>query len=421
MTKAKIIFVPLSVLTGYLIGLMVWTLIIQPKNTRLAFHDILIASKNYGYNKPEQISSWLDELSGLEKEHLKSCEQIQYYNINAKFQRRLEQITDNPTLKLTSLQRVARNYTEELLSLEQLSQIGETEFSNIMSELKLFEKEIQNSGYSNSLNELAMRPTNFSSDLKEVELMYKALITKAENSFISRFYEYGVPKGTAKVIKRSHRFASYASYNRDGNSMMAYFDEETYNASIAAFISIHEMFPGHHLRSKANIDNLLCPGDNPTSFIWLDEGWATYAEFIAHEEGFFVKPEHKLAWLDYRLVRAMRIILDVKRMEGMKEFEPLKLMWDNRMPKRIQHGFDREFMRLERSHHQHTSYILGYQAILKVKTKLMDELGSDFEEKTFHDAILRLDNGEPSALYETMKVAMKLSNENAQDINNRTN
>lgn len=33
--------------------------------------------------------------------------------------------------------------------------------------------------------------------------------------------------------------------------MIAYFDDGTYNMNIAPFISIHEMFPGHHLKIKA--------------------------------------------------------------------------------------------------------------------------------------------------------------------------
>ena len=97
--------------------------------------------------------------------------------------------------------------------------------------------------------------------------------------------------------------------------LVTYFDQATYDISIAPFISVHEIFPGHHLNLKSRDSDYICLSNDTKSAGWLVEGWATYAEFIADEEGIFNEAEQKLAWLDYRLTRAMRIILDVKRMQ----------------------------------------------------------------------------------------------------------
>lgn len=411
----------LALITSIFIGsLLLWKNIIEPKNTRLALYEIATASKSNRDNPgtKNQLSSWLNDLDGLTKNHLQHCERIQYYNLNASLKRRLKALDVDPALPPTSLQKAAKKYFLETPSHETLNQIGQAEFESVMSEIRLFEAELRHQGYSGSLNDLAAQPRNFSKDLKDTERIYNRFILLGEQNLKSRFYDYDIPAGKATISEQNHRWSAYAQYNRRENSMTvfsttpplsAHPDKNAYNLSIAPFISVHEIYPGHHLSAKAGLSNPLCPGDNPTSFSWLGEGWATYAEFIANEEGFFKDPEHKLAWLDYRLTRAMRIILDVKRMQGLHEHAALKLTWDEYVPERLSDDFDREFKRLRTSHHQHLSYIFGYKAILETKNKLMTELDSNFDEKKFHDAILRLGHTEPAAFYETIKTAMDIS------------
>jgi len=397
-----------------------WKYVNEPKNTRLALYEIMTASK-YNRGNPrsaEQISSWLGELNGLTIGHLNPCERIQYYNKNASLKRRLGALDVNNALPPTSLQKAAERYFIKTPSLETLSEIGEAEFESVMSEIQLFEDELRENGFTGSLNELAAHPKNFSTDMKEVERFYNRFILLGEQSLKSRFYDYNIPKGKATISEHTHRWSTYAQYNRRENSMTAFStrdplsanqDENTYNLSIAPFISIHEMYPGHHLAANAGLSNPLCPGDNPTKFSWIGEGWATYVEFIADEEGFFQAPEHRLAWLDYRLTRAIRIILDIKRMQGLYQKDALKLTWDAYMPERLSNDFDREFKRLQTSHHQHLNYIFGYKVILETKNKLIAELGESFDEKRYHDAILRLGHVHPDAFYETVKTAMDIS------------
>lgn len=381
---------------------------IQQKNTRLAFYEILTESKNINYNTVEQMSSWLVNLKELETRHLKQCEQIQYHNKSAYFKRRVKQIDMGPSINLSVLRKVARKYYGETPTLERLSQLGETEFKAVLSEIDVFEDELKTSDYDGTLIELTSQSKNFSSSPKEVEQIYNRFISKSKQTISSRFYPYDIAKVTVKVTENPHEWSAYAQYDPYGNTMTAFFDVVRYDTTIAAFISVHEVFPGHQLDAKAAISNPLCPGDNLSSLNWLAEGWATYAEFVANEEGFFDQPEHKLAWLDYRLIRAMRIILDVKRMEGVTEYEALQQIWEQRMPMRLTKSFDREFNRLEKSFHQHLSYIIGYKAIFDAKTKLVQEFGAEFDGKKFHDVILRLDHKEPAAFYETVKIGMKI-------------
>jgi uncharacterized protein (DUF885 family) len=398
----------LLAMASLLVGLFIWKAVVQPKDTRLRLYEILSESSSRTYGNSGQtklISSWLSDLNNMNPNHLRPCEKIQYHNTKVKFERSVEQ----ESISQTSLEIVSRQYHPDLITLEDLSQIGETEFEKVLSELQLFKTRYQNAGGIYSLGELAQRPENFRSNPNDVEDIYNAQIERGEESLASRFYIYDIPKGTANVVTKAHRYSAPASYNARTDSLIAYFDQPSYDVSIAAFISIHEIFPGHHLNWKSRSSGFICPGAGSRNSGWLLEGWATYAEFIADSEGFFSKPEQRLAWLDYRLVRAMRIILDVKRMQSQTKYRDLKETWDQRMPERLRHRFDTEIDRLVKSNHQHVSYILGYQAIMRTKTQLIEELGEDFNEKAFHDAILRLDHRYPKVLYETTKIAMELS------------
>lgn len=408
MSKLKIRFAAFGITVSLLTGLVIWKAVINPKNTRLEFYEILTETNNATYKnsvKSKPTSSWLSDLNHMNPNHLRPCEKIQYHNTKAKFERFVEQngIAQNSLLK------VSRHYSSDLMTLEQLAQIGEVEFKNILSELQLFKTQYHNAGGIYSLDELAQRPENFRSNPKEVEDIYNDQIARGEQSLASRFYIYDIPKGTAYVARKAHKYSAPASYDDRNDSLTAYFDEASYDVSIAAFISIHEIFPGHHLNLKSRSSGFICPGAGSRKSGWLLEGWATYAEFIADEEGFFSEPEQRLAWLDYRLIRAMRIILDVKRMQAQTTYDNLKETWDQRMPERLRHRFDRELNRLVKSDHQHVSYILGHQAVMRTKTKLMEDFGHDFDEKTFHDAMLRLDHRYPEVLYETVKIAMEES------------
>jgi len=131
--KKGIVFVLLVILASLCMGFfLVWKNVIEPKNTRLALYEITTASKykRGDADTPDQISSWLDDLNGLKKEHLKPCERIAYYNKSAALKRRLsaQDGSRNNALPPTSLQKAAEKYFLTPPSLEMLSQIGEAEF-----------------------------------------------------------------------------------------------------------------------------------------------------------------------------------------------------------------------------------------------------------------------------------------------------
>jgi uncharacterized protein (DUF885 family) len=73
--------------------------------------------------------------------------------------------------------------------------------------------------------------------------------------------------------------------------------------------SVHETYPGHHWHlswmasTPRTIRKLL-------RSVYFIEGWGLYTEKLMREQGYFTTPEHELAYLEARIFRAARIVVD---------------------------------------------------------------------------------------------------------------
>ncbi|GAA4077042.1 DUF885 domain-containing protein [Nonomuraea soli] len=74
-------------------------------------------------------------------------------------------------------------------------------------------------------------------------------------------------------------------------------------------VAVHEAYPGHHW-------HLSYMAGNPRTVRkvfrtpYFSEGWALYVEKVAHEHGYFDTPATELGYLDARIFRAARIVVD---------------------------------------------------------------------------------------------------------------
>jgi uncharacterized protein (DUF885 family) len=73
--------------------------------------------------------------------------------------------------------------------------------------------------------------------------------------------------------------------------------------------SVHEAYPGHHwhLSWMASTPRTVRMIFRTSYFA---EGWALYTEKMMSEQGYFTRPEHELAYLEARIFRAARIVVD---------------------------------------------------------------------------------------------------------------
>jgi uncharacterized protein (DUF885 family) len=95
---------------------------------------------------------------------------------------------------------------------------------------------------------------------------------------------------------------------------------QTNNHSVIPSISVHEAYPGHHWHlSWAKSGTRRVRHILGTSF--FVEGWALYAELMMSEQGFFADDRQVLGWLDSRIFRAARIVVDTSLHTGDMSFE----------------------------------------------------------------------------------------------------
>lgn len=75
-------------------------------------------------------------------------------------------------------------------------------------------------------------------------------------------------------------------------------------------ITVHEAYPGHHWH-LATVATRSRPIRRVITTPYFSEGWGLYAEKMMDEQGFFTDPAARLGFLQARLFRAARIVVDV--------------------------------------------------------------------------------------------------------------
>ncbi|HKF86165.1 MAG TPA: DUF885 domain-containing protein [Candidatus Limnocylindrales bacterium] len=167
----------------------------------------------------------------------------------------------------------------------------------------------------------------------------------------------------------------------DANAM-----REHYWASISN-TSIHEAYPGHHLQltMASRHPSLTRMLTDAPEFV---EGWGMYSEQLMREEGFDDGPAFRAAMYTDVVWRACRIILDIRMHRG-------ELSADEATDFLVEHTmFEPANARAEVRRYTYTpgyqlSYLLGKVLILGLREEERRRLGAGYDQRRFHDTLLR--------------------------------
>ncbi len=150
----------------------------------------------------------------------------------------------------------------------------------------------------------------------------------------------------------------------------------------------HEGIPGHHMQlsvqqTVAGLPEFRKHGGNSA----YTEGWALYSEQLGKEVGFYQDPGSDYGRLSSELFRAARLVVDT----GIHDMHWTRDQVVEYL--RNSHAIDEPTIQSETDRYiaspaQACSYKLGQLKIRELRARATEQLGSRFDERTFHDEIL---------------------------------
>ncbi len=155
-------------------------------------------------------------------------------------------------------------------------------------------------------------------------------------------------------------------------------------------LTYHEAIPGHHwqISIKQELGSIPFIRSAILSFTAYEEGWGLYAEQLADEMGLYEDdPFGKIGYLQSAAFRASRLVVDTgiheKRWTREQAIESMVAATGDQESNIIT-----EIERYCVSPGQACAYMIGRQALNRMRESARSKLGDRFDLKSFHDVVL---------------------------------
>jgi len=293
-----------------------------------------------------------------------------------------------------------REHTTTELGPLAIHHMGMKEVERIRAQM---DSVVEQTGFKGSLHEFAdflrTDPRFYFTRAEDLVTAYRDVAKRADAELPMLFAElprtpYGV-RAFPDYEAPSQATAMYYPGASDG-SRAGYFMVNTYRLDIRPkyemeALTLHEAVPGHHLQiARAHELHHLPDFRRNGSYTAFIEGWALYAESLGASMGFYADLYSKFGQLIYEMWRACRLVVDTGlHCFGWTRQQAIDYMQENTA--KTEQDIAVEVDRYIVMPGQALAYKIGELAIKKLRAKAESTLGTAFDIRKFHNAIL--DNG----------------------------
>ena len=280
----------------------------------------------------------------------------------------------------------------------ELHQLGLDEIKRIRTAISdLGGKALGTTDFAQIQAKLRKDPAMHFKTAEEVEAEAEANLARAKAAIPKWFHI--LPKADCQVkVMGMHEapFSTIAYYrepaadgSRPGYYMINTYKPKTRPRYEAEALAYHESIPGHHLQIAIAQELTGIPEfrkhQGVTAFV---EGWGLYSERLADEMGLYTSDIDRLGMLSYDAWRASRLVVDTgMHAMGWSRQQAIDYMMQNTLL--AQNNIENEVDRYMTDPGQALAYKCGQLEILRLREEAKKRLGSRFDIKAFHDAVLR--------------------------------
>jgi uncharacterized protein (DUF885 family) len=167
-------------------------------------------------------------------------------------------------------------------------------------------------------------------------------------------------------------------------------------------VSAHEGYPGHHLQNTS-VNRLESVTRRAIRSTVMIEGWGLYTEQLMHDVGYY-DDRARLAQLSMRLLRALRIVLDMELQSGELTIEAAvaKMVSAARVSESTARS---EVARYSMTPTQPFSYLVGALELERLRAASQARLGDAFRLRRFHDRVLSYGHMPPTLVARAIAAA----------------
>lgn len=292
--------------------------------------------------------------------------------------------------------KVNENTTTDL-SPEEIHRIGLAEVKRIRGEM---DRIIQKTGFKGDFKAftefLRTDPRFYHTSREDLLRDYRDIAKRIDGELPALFGTLPrMPYGVKPIPSYSEQSQTTAYYQPGSNEAgrAGIFYANTYNLPSRPkwemeALTVHEAMPGHHLQiALAQEQADIHPLRRMALYTAFVEGWGLYSESLGYDLGLYKDPYSEFGALTYDMWRAVRLVVDTGMHQlGWSREQAIGYFMDNSA--KPLHDVTVEIDRYLVWPGQALAYKLGQLKIKELREEAEETLNSNFDIRSFHDALL---------------------------------